>query len=161
MVAAQGTPVAGTGNGKQGGLLVAAANTAQIASPEALVDEFIEAWNSHEAKAFERIFTENAIFVPGADYMNEGRDRILQDFGVAHTGWAKTVGLALSSEKKVLRLHPDVAVVFFHTNLLNEGKPVPGIDRAVIFVAVNEADGWRIAAGQLTKESPKRSATDR
>jgi ketosteroid isomerase-like protein len=138
---------------------IAAASSAQIASPEVLVDEFIKAWNSHEGKSFERVFTKNAIFVPSAEYMNEGRDRIVEDFRVAHTGWAKTVGLALSSEKKVLPLGRDVAVIFFHTQLLHEGKPVPGIDRALIMVAVNELDGWRIAAGQLTKESPKRPAT--
>lgn len=52
-------------------------------------------------------------------------------------------------------MRPDVATVFFHMDFLMNGQPVPGLQRALILVASADKPGdWKIAAGQLTKESP-------
>jgi len=115
------------------GLLVAT-SAAQSASPETLVQDFVNAWNSHDGKVFDRLFIEDAIWVP-----------------VAHATWAKTTTLSQSAIK-VQQLRPDVAVILFHAKFVEDGKEVPGIDRAMVIVAVKEADGWKIATGQITKQ---------
>ena len=47
--------------------LFAATSAAQSATPVAVVDDFLKAWNSHDANAFDRLFTEDALWVPVAD----------------------------------------------------------------------------------------------
>ena len=106
------------------GLLVAT-SAAQSASPETLVQDFVNAWNSHDGKVFDRLFIEDAIWVPVAEARTEGRKNIVKDFAEVHATWAKFV---------------------------EDGKEVPGIDRAMVIVAVKEADGWKIATGQITKQ---------
>jgi hypothetical protein len=39
----------------------AVTSLAQSASPEAVVDDFVKAWNSHDPKAFDRLFIDDAI----------------------------------------------------------------------------------------------------
>jgi hypothetical protein len=39
-----------------------------------------------------------------------------------------------------------------HAKFVQDAKEAPLLDRAVIMVAVKQADGWRIAAGQVTKQ---------
>jgi hypothetical protein len=48
---------------------------------------------------------------------------------------------------------PDVATIFFHMDFLKDGKPIAGLERAMILVAVRSRGGWRVAAGQFTKET--------
>ena len=43
-------------------VLFAATSAAQSATPVAVVDDFLKAWNSHDANAFDRLFTEDAIW---------------------------------------------------------------------------------------------------
>ena len=134
---------------------------AQSASPETTVDDFVKAWNTHEGKAFERLFTDDVIFVSVAEVRDEGRANVVKGFTEIHTtGWAKNTTV-LPSATKVRTLRPDVAVVLFHISLAGrqdeQGKHMPDVDRAMLFVAVKQTDGWRIAVGQVTKQSPPRS----
>jgi uncharacterized protein (TIGR02246 family) len=126
---------------------------AQSASPEAVVEDFVKAWNSHDGKAFDRLFTDDAIWVPVAEVIAEGRGNIVKDFTEIHSTWAKNTTITQSA-LKVRTLRPDVAALLFHLRYLKDGKEVPGIDRAMIMVAVKQPDGWRIAVGQITKEAP-------
>ena len=136
---------------------LAATSVAQSASPEAIVDDFAKAWNSHEAKAFERLFAEDVIWVPVAEVRAEGRADLVKELAEAHATWAKSTTVA-QSDTKIQMLGPDVAVVFFHSLLAGQrdeqGKPMPAADRAMMVVVVKQPDGWRIAAGQVTKPSP-------
>ncbi len=125
---------------------------AQSATPEALVDDFVKAWNSHDGKAFDPLFTDDAIWVPVAEARTEGRSAIVKDFSEIHATWAKTTTVGGQSAMKVQQLRPDVAVVLFHLKFMEGGKEVPGIDRAMVIVAVKEAGGWKIATGQITKQ---------
>jgi uncharacterized protein (TIGR02246 family) len=129
--------------------------SAQSASPETLVDDFVKAWNSHDMKAFDRLFTDDAVWVPVAEVIDEGRGNIVKDFAEAHTTWAKNTTITHGAIK-VRTLRPDVTTLLFHLRYLQDGKEVPGIDRAMLIVAVKKEDGWRIAAGQITKQSPRR-----
>ena len=136
-------------------LLIAALSAqaaAQSATPEAVVDDLVKAWNSHDMKAFDRLFTDDAVWVPVAEVMNEGRANIVKDFGEAHSTWAKTTTLKQSGALKIRQLRPDVAVLLFHVHFMQDGKEVPDLDRAMIIVAVKQSAGWKIAVGQLTKQ---------
>ena len=131
--------------------LVAATGAAQSATPEVVVDDFVKAWNTHDVKAFDRLFTEDAIWVPVAEVRVVGRADVVKGFEDIHTTWAKKTTIT-AKDTKVQVVRPDVAVILFHANYLQDGKEVPVLDRAIILVAVKEPDGWKIAAGQLTKQ---------
>ncbi len=124
---------------------------AQSANPEAVVQDFVNAWNSHDVKAFDRLFTDDAIWVPVAEARVIGHRDVIKGFVEIHTTWAKSTTVT-ASDIKVQRVRPDVAVILFHAKYLDGGKEVPGIDRAMIIVAVKQPDGWRISTGQLTKQ---------
>lgn len=132
--------------------LIAATSAAQSATPQTIVDDFVKAWNSHDMKAFERLFTDDAIWVPVAEVMDDGRASIIKDLGAAHSTWAKATTLTQSGALKIRQVRLDVAVLLFHLHFVKEGKEVPALDRAMIIVAVKESDGWKIAVGQLTKQ---------
>lgn len=142
-------------------LLLPAMAQAQIAEPEQLPDQFVTAWNTHDIGAFEKLFIADAIWVPSAEERTEGRAAILNEFSKVHqgNGWAlaRKVSLVIKSKPKVQMLRPDVATIFFHMDFLADGKVVLGQQRTLIIVADKSGDGWRIAAGQLTKESPPRA----
>ena len=68
--------------------------------------------------------------------------------------FAKTTTI-VPSAVKVQLLRSDVAVDLFHGAYLGaDGRPIPGVDRALLITAVKQDSGWQIAAGQLTKQSP-------
>ena len=127
--------------------------SAQSTSPEAIAADFVKAWNSHDMKAFDRLFTDDALWVPVTEVMDEGRGNILKDLGDAHTTWTKTTNIVRSGSTTVRLLRPDVAMIFFHLGFQDEqGNRIPVIDRAMLIVVVKQADGWRIAAGKITKQ---------
>jgi hypothetical protein len=53
---------------------------------------------------------------------------------------------------KAQSIRSDVAVILFHAKFVQDAKEVPVLDRAMIMVAVKQADGWRVAAGQVAKQ---------
>jgi len=114
-------------------LLFAATIAAQSATPEAVVNDFVKAWNSHDVQAFDRLFTADAVWVPVAEARVVGHADVIKGFEEIHTTWAKETAIAARE-------------------FLEDGKEVPVLDRAMIMVVVKQADGWRIAAGQLTKQ---------
>ncbi|MGF7150452.1 uncharacterized protein (TIGR02246 family) [Sphingomonas zeicaulis] len=128
---------------------------AQVASPDAVAPAFVAAWNAHDAAAFERLYSEDATWVPVAEERTQGRDAIVREFASIHGsgGWASRSMIALKGTPEIHRLRRDVVTLFFHMDFIRDGKPVPGLQRALILVATSDRDGWRIAAGQLTKES--------
>ena len=124
---------------------------AQNSNPEALVNDFVKAWNSHEAKAFDRLFIDEAVWVPVANVRTEGREQIVKDFAEIHAAWAKSTTISINSVK-VQQLRPEVAVILFHLKFLENGKELEEIDRAMVIVAVKQAGKWKIATGQITKQ---------
>ena len=131
--------------------LFAVASAAQSATPVAVVDDFLKAWNSHDANAFNRLFTEDAILVPVAETRVVGHADVIKEFEQIHTAWAKKTTI-IARNIKVQSVRPDVAVILFHAKFVQDAKEVPALDRAMMMVAVTQADGWRIAAGQVTKQ---------
>jgi uncharacterized protein (TIGR02246 family) len=131
--------------------LFAATSAAQSATPVAVVDDFLKAWNSHDANAFNRLFTEDAILVPVAETRVVGHADVIKELEQIHTTWAKKTTI-IARNIKVQSVRPDVVVILFHAKFVQDAKEVPALDRAMIMVAVKQADGWRIAAGQVTKQ---------
>lgn len=143
-------------------LIISAVAHAQSATPEQLPDRFVAAWNAHDIAAFEKLYTANAIWVPSAEERTDGRAAILSEFSKVHlgNGWARQrqVTLAIRGKPRIEMLRPDVATIFLHMDFLIAGKVATGLQRTLILVADKSSDEWRIAAGQLTKESPQRPA---
>jgi uncharacterized protein (TIGR02246 family) len=140
-----------------GSLLAASPAFAATSAPGDLPASFVSAWNAHDLRAFEVLFTPDATWVPVAEERTEGREAILREFSKIHTsqGWAVHSAIALKGEPAVHMLRRDVATLFFHMDFIAEGKPVAGLQRAMILVATAKRGQWRIAAGQLTKESSR------
>ncbi len=132
-----------------------AAAQAQSATPEQIPDQFVAAWNGHDISAFEKLYTSDATWVPSAEERTEGRAAILNGWSKVHqgNGWAVTrkVTLTIKDRPKVQMLRPDIAAIFFRMNFLADGKVLPDQQRTLMIVADKSSDGWRIAAGQLTK----------
>jgi len=124
-------------------------------TPDTLTDRFISAWNTHDLKAFEALYTPDAVWVPVAEERTEGRAAIVAEFAKIHTGngWAMKTTIAKKDIPEVHFLRPDVATVFFHMDFLKDGQPIAGLQRAMILVVMREDGTWKISAGQLTKES--------
>ena len=132
-------------------VLLAATAAAQSTGPEAVVDDFVKAWNSHDVTAFDRLFTEDAIWIPVAEVSVVGHADVVKGFEDIHNTWAKKTTIT-AKDTKVQLVRPDVAIILFHGKYLQDGKEVPVLDRAMILVAVKGPDAWKIAAGQLTKQ---------
>jgi uncharacterized protein (TIGR02246 family) len=132
-------------------VLLVSMSAAQSATPVVLIDDFLKAWNSHDAKAFDRLFTQDAIWVPVAESRVIGHADVIKEFERIHTTWAKKTTI-IARDIKVHSVRPDVAVILFHAKFVQDAKEAPLLDRAMIMVVVKETDGWRIAAGQDTKQ---------
>jgi len=136
--------------------LLAPALAQAAAGPETIAHRFVAAWNAHDIKAFEALYTTDAVWVPVAEERTEGRQAIVSEFAKIHTagGWATRTTITEKETPEVHFVRPDVATIFFHMDFLMNGQPVPGLQRALILVVASTKGEWKIAAGQLTKESP-------
>lgn len=124
---------------------------AQSTSARGVVDAFVKSWNTHDMKAFSRLFTEDAVWVPVAETLDKGRPAIIKDLTEAHKTWAGQTTIR-NGEITIRTLSPTVSTLFFHLDFLVGGKPIPEIQRAFIIVATKKSGKWQIAAGQLTKQ---------
>src|SRR5204863_6767050 len=61
-------------------LLFADTAPAQSLTPEAIVDDFVKAWNSHDVKAFDWLFTADAVWVPAAEARIVGDTDVIKGF---------------------------------------------------------------------------------
>lgn len=116
---------------------------------EGLIERFVQAWNAHDMKAFEAVYTADATWVPTYDTRFEGRDAIVADLRKAHEGWAKSSTLE-ASKPLVKALSSDAATVQFNVAVSGRPDHAP-LGRTLLLVASKEAGVWKIAAGQLTK----------
>jgi len=62
------------------------------------VDDFVKAWNSHDPKAFDRLFIDDAVWVPVAEARTEARKDIVKDFAEIHATWAETTTVSQSAK---------------------------------------------------------------
>jgi uncharacterized protein (TIGR02246 family) len=135
---------------------LAASDAAQDAGPEALVKGFVQAWNTHDMKAFAALFTEDADFVNVAGAWWKGRAEIQAKLEERHATRFKAT--TLTATGTTVRLpRPDVAVVHLSWELTGaldrEGKPAPSRRGVLQILGIKEADRWRITAAQNTNAS--------
>ncbi|MEO7663484.1 MAG: SgcJ/EcaC family oxidoreductase [Candidatus Limnocylindrales bacterium] len=126
---------------------------AQADGSDLLAHAFVAAWNAHLPAGFEALFTEDAIWVPVAESRLLGRQAIVDDLAEIHADWAAETTMA-AADVEARAVASDVSVIVFHALYVDEnGVPFPGVDRAMMLVASKASGEWRIAAGQLTKQS--------
>ena len=130
-------------------LLVPSIAAAAQSGADELIERFVQAWNAHDMKAFEALYTADATWVPTFDIRHEGRDEIVADLRKAHEGWAKSSTLE-ASKPLVKSLRSDVATVQFNVMVTGRKDQAP-LGRTLLLVASKEVGGWKIVAGQLTK----------
>lgn len=138
-------------------MLAASLSVAHAAGPrgtsaESLAGEFVEAWNSHDGRRFEELFTSDAYWVPTVDSRLDGRAAITADLDTAHKSWARRTTLAIDEAGVTSReIAPGVAVVLFHAPFRQADGSLTAPGNALMLVAVKQDDTWRIASGQITK----------
>jgi uncharacterized protein (TIGR02246 family) len=127
---------------------------AQSVTPQGIADQFAQAWSTHDRAAFDRLFTDDAHFIPTYDIVAEGRPNVVAGIYQGHqagTGAFRETTLT-TSKVSVQRLGADAAVVHFNVSIhLPPGRNLPPLERTLLLVVVKQQDGWRIASGQLTK----------
>lgn len=133
------------------GLCLCSPAAAQSKTAKGVVDAFVKSWNTHDMKAFGRLFAQDAVWVPVAETMDKGRAAIIKDLTEAHNTWAGQTTIR-SGEVTIRSLAPNVATLFFHLDFMVGGKVIPDIARAFIIVATKKSGMWQISAGQLTKQ---------
>lgn len=136
---------------------LAAHGNGQSSKPESLLDDFIKAWNTHNMKGFDKLFTDDAIWVPLAEQRFFGRENIVKDIALAHTTWAQNVSL-VKSDVDVKTLSSSSSVIFFHAGFIVDGQAIPNSNRALMIVVVKKKGHWKIAAGQLDHPTPPAAA---
>jgi len=125
----------------------------ETADASSIVTAFVDAWNGHARSGFDGLFTETAFWVSVAESRMLGRRAIVDDFDEIHTTWAATTTV-VASDIEIVPIASDVSVALFHARYLDEGgEVIPNVDRAMLLVGVRHADGWKVAGGQVTKES--------
>jgi uncharacterized protein (TIGR02246 family) len=127
---------------------------AQSSTPQGIADQFAHAWSTHDRAAFDRLFTDDAHFIPTYDLVAEGRANVVAGIYEGHqegTGSFRETTLT-TSKVSVQQLDADAAVVHFNVSIhLPSGRNLPSLERTLHLVVVRQQDGWRIASGQLTK----------
>jgi uncharacterized protein (TIGR02246 family) len=120
-----------------------------------------DAWNSGDAAAYARLFTEDADYVTYFGLNLPGRDVIESSHRALFEGPLKGSKLTgqLGASAKVRSVRPDVAVA-----VVGGGSSVTGADTTdegrestVSFVLVREGGEWLITAFQNTRVSDPRS----
>ena len=122
---------------------------AQSVTPEGVAELFARAWSTHDRAAFERVFTEDAHFIPTYDIVGEGRADVVAGIYMAHegSGWARESTLT-TSKVAVQQLSPDAAVVHFNVSIQAPAdRNLPALERTLLLVVVRQQDGWRAKTG--------------
>lgn len=127
---------------------------AQSVTPEGIADRFADAWNTHDRAAFDRLFTNDAHFIPTYDLVAEGRTDVVAGIYQGHEegagGFRETT--LVPSKVAVQSLGADAAVVHFNASIHVPPRfNLPPLERTLLVVVVRQQDGWRITSGQLTK----------
>jgi uncharacterized protein (TIGR02246 family) len=126
----------------------------------AVLDRLTEAWNSADAAAYARLFTEDADYVTFFGMNFPGHEAIESSHRALFEGPLKGSQLTgrLGAAAKVRFVRPDVAVV-----VVGGGSSVSGADTTdagrestVSFVLVEEGGEWLITAFQNTRVSDPR-----
>ncbi|WIY02037.1 SgcJ/EcaC family oxidoreductase [Amycolatopsis mongoliensis] len=134
--------------------------TTAEADVRAVLDRLAEAWNSGDAAAYGRLFTEDADYVTFFGLNFPGREAIESSHRALFEGPLKGSKLTgqLGASAKVRFVRPDVAVVVAGggSSLTGADTTDEGRESTVGFVLVQEDGEWLITAFQNTRVSDPR-----
>lgn len=124
---------------------------AQLATPDALVDRFVDAWNAHDPRMLDTVFDDDADWVTVSGERRSGRRAIQSFLAEEHGSWAASTRMS-AGKPRVRALPGNGAVIYFDweigaTGAQDVGAAFRGIN---IFVAERGPEGWRVVAGQAT-----------
>jgi len=127
---------------------------AQPLGPEALAENFVQAWNTHDAKAFGDLFSEDADWIPVSGVRVKGRGEIQSVLGKEHVTWARTTAIKVADIEVRLIGH-DLALVLFRWEIVSkadaEGKTASPLRGNTMMVAGKRANRWIVIAGQAAR----------
>ena len=128
-----------------------------------IVAGYEEAWNSHDMKAFARLFHEDAEWVNKVGMHWRGRDEIM----VAHTAFHQTIFKNHSYRTDAVEtrsIAPGVAVAVvtqtFDGFMAPDGRNWPKARNRLTYVLLRGTDGWKIAHGQNAEIDEVAAKTD-
>lgn len=130
----------------------AALSQAQPSSPDDIAVRFVRAWNAHDTEALGRLFAADADWVTASGLHVSGRDKIRAYLAQEHATWAKVTTMK-AMDTRVRSVSENVAVVFLQWQI--QGAPDAANKEATVsrgnnlFVAMRQADGWSVVAGQV------------
>jgi uncharacterized protein (TIGR02246 family) len=135
--------------------------TTAEADVRAVLGRLADAWNSGDAAAYARLFTEDADYVTYFGLNFPGREAIESSHRALFEGPMKGSKLTgqLGASAKVRLVRPDVAVVVVGggSSLTGADTTDEGRESTVGFVLVRERGEWLITAFQNTRVSDPRS----
>ena len=105
---------------------------------EALLAEWIAAFNAHDLDRHMKLYTKDAILFGSVDELQKGRDRIKSYFG------GRPPGMRVKSYPmpEVREVAPDVVVTGGHVDFADGDSPSP---YRMTWVLVKKDGNWRIA----------------
>ncbi len=123
---------------------------AQMSSgPGALADAFVQAWNTHDARAFGRLYADDAEWITVGGERHKGRAAVEGALAREHASWARTTTLR-ATDVVVRDIDSENAIVMFRWEVTRaeEGaaKPLAG---NTLLVAAKHDGRWIIVAGQV------------
>ena len=129
-----------------------------IATPDAAIDRFADAWNAGDARALAALFDEDADFVNVVGIWWRRRRAIEKAHGYALTRFFRDSRLTVE-EVAVKRLGADVATVHGRWRLEgqrapDDGRPLDPRRGVLLLVLHRGGDGWSVAAAQNTDIVP-------
>lgn len=114
----------------------------------AVADAFVRAWNTHDARAFGRLFAEDGDWVTVAGATHKGRPAIEGVLKKEHESWARMTTLR-AMDIVVREINADHAIVMFKWEITRANEPDATPMRGnSLLVAAKEHGGWIIIAGQ-------------
>ncbi|ABF39227.1 conserved hypothetical protein [Candidatus Koribacter versatilis Ellin345] len=126
------------------------------AAVEAIARKHEQAWNSHDRRAYEEMFTEEADFVNVIAQHARGRDHIGRDFEQIHRTFMRNS--VLKTERPEVRpLTDDSAIAHIRWEMTGmeklPGWNIPDVRRGVLLYVLVKRDGeWKVTAFQNTEE---------
>lgn len=125
----------------------------QVATTDALVTGFVNAWNAHDMSLLEPLLSEDADWVTVNGLRVKGLSEIQSIIAEEHGSWARPTSMT-ADNLSVRLLGSDVAVIHFDWAITGamdgDGKPAGPLHGVTLFVAAKDTGGWRVVSGQVT-----------
>jgi uncharacterized protein (TIGR02246 family) len=131
--------------------LAASSQTGEASDRQAIqrvMDQFMDAWNRHDAKAFAAVFAENADFTNWRGAGASGRSKI-EEFHAPMFATIFKSSHQKCTDIRIRLVRPDVAAVDVHWEMTGatdpQGNPRPDRQGLLSFVMAKNDGQWEIA----------------